>query len=305
MTEPFVFINGNFVPASQAHLAIYDAGLVIGATIAEMTRTFGRQPFRLEEHIARLFCSSRYTRIPLPGNPGELLRLSLELLERNFKGLEARQELGLIHFATPGPFVGYVGSAGAAVRSEPTFCIHSFPLRFSRFRQYFEEGAHVVTPSIRHLPPQCVDSKIKHRSRMHQWLADQEVHQVDPQGITLWLDLNGNITETSGSNFIIVRNDTVVAPPFRNTLPGISLLTVQELCSRLKIPFEQTDFQVYDVMNASEAMLTSTPYCLAPVTRINGAPIGKEVQGPVFRRLVTAWSELVGLDILDQSLRAE
>ena len=141
---------------------------------------------------------------------------------------------------------------------------------------------------------------------MHQWLADQEVQQVDPQGITLWLDLNGNITETSGSNFIIVRNDTVVAPPFRNTLPGISLLTVQELCSNLKIPFEQTDFQVYDVMNASEAMLTSTPYCLAPVTRINGAPIGKgDVGGPVFRRLAVAWSELVGLDILEQNLNGE
>ena len=108
---------------------------------------------------------------------------------------------------------------------------------------------------------------------------------MDPKGITLWLDLNGNVTETSGSNFVIVRNGAVVAPPFRNTLPGISLLTVQELCSKLRIPFEQTDFKVYDVMNASEAMLTSTPYCLAPVTRINGARIGngEEVGGPVFR----------------------
>jgi len=307
MNEPSVFINGNFVPASQAHIAIYDAGLVIGATIAEMTRTFRHQPFRLEEHIARLFRSSRYTRIPLPETREELIRISLELLDRNFKELESRQELGLIHFATPGPFVGYVGSAGVAVRSEPTFCIHTFPLRFSSFRHYFEQGAHVVTPSIRHIPPQCVDSKIKHRSRMHQWLADQEVRQVDPKGITLWLDLNGNVTETSGSNFVIVRNGGVVVPPFRNTLPGISLRTVQELCSKLTIPFEQTDFQVYDVMNASEAMLTSTPYCLAPVTRINGARIGngEEVGGPVFRRLALAWSELVGLNILDQCLAGE
>ena len=56
-------------------------------------------------------------------------------------------------------------------------------------------------------------------------------------------------------------------------------------------------------MNADEAMLTSTPYCLAPVTKINGAPIGSgQVQGPVFRRLMQAWSQRVGVDIIEQIL---
>ena len=105
---------------------------------------------------------------------------------------------------------------------EPTYCIHTFPLPFSFWKHYFHEGAHVVTPSIRHIPPQSIDPKIKCRSRMHWWLADQETHLVDPKAVSLCLDLNGNITETSGSNFLILQNGVLLTPSSRNILPGVS-----------------------------------------------------------------------------------
>ncbi len=53
-------------------------------------------------------------------------------------------------------------------------------------------------------------------------------------------------------------------------------------------------------MNADEAWLTSTPYGIMPATKINGAPIGDGRPGPLFRRFLGAWSELVGMDILRQ-----
>ena len=54
-------------------------------------------------------------------------------------------------------------------------------------------------------------------------------------------------------------------------------------------------------MNANEALLLTTPYCIAPVTRINGAVIGDgKAGGPVYHRLMDAWSERVGLDIIGQ-----
>ena len=64
----------------------------------------------------------------------------------------------------------------------------------------FMEGAHVVTPSIRHIPPQCVEPKMKNRSRLHWFLADNQTHAVDPKAVTLLLDLDGNVTECAGSN---------------------------------------------------------------------------------------------------------
>ena len=299
--EPLVFLKDRMVPASQASIAIFDAGIILGATVTDMTRTFHHKPFRLEDHVDRFYRSARYTRIRPPFGRDRTEEISRELVRHNTRLLPPDRELSLVHFMTAGEIASYSALPGTPTQTVPTLCIHTFPVPFEAFTHLFTEGAHVVTPSIRHYPPQCVDSKIKHRSRMHMWLADQETQQVDPRGITLLLDLDGNVTETSGSNFAIVQDGAVVAPTSRNTLQGVTLLTVSELCRELGIPFEERDFQVYDVMNADEALLLTTPYCLAPVTRINGAVIGDgKAGGPVFHRLMDAWSEKVGLDIIGQ-----
>jgi branched-subunit amino acid aminotransferase/4-amino-4-deoxychorismate lyase len=300
MSEPLVFLNGNLVPASQAHLAIFDAGVVLGATITEMTRTFRQRLYRLEDHLERLFRSLKYTRMDIGMTRAELGAASRELVAHNAKLVDAEEELGLIHFVTAGEFPVYAGSAGRAARTTPTVCMHTFPMPFELWAGKLETGAHLVTPSIRHVPPQCFDPKMKYRSRMHYYLADKEAQLVDPDASALLLDLAGNVTETSGSNFLIVEQGTIVSPTLVNTLPGISRATVIELARQLDIPFEVRDIQVHAVINADEAFTSSTPYCLLPVTKINGLPIGDGRPGSVWRKLITAWGELVGMDIVQQ-----
>ena len=299
--EPLVYLKGEMKPASEAHIAIYDAAVVLGATVTDMIRTFNHKLFRLEDHIARFYRSCRYARIMPKIDPEETIRVCEELVEHNASLLKLpEEELGLILFISPGEFATYAGSAGKQSGWDPTYCLHTFPLPFHLWGWYYSEGVHVVTPSIRHVPPQCVDHKIKCRSRMHWWLADQETHLVDPSAITLCLDLDGNVTETSGSNFLIVREGAVISPSPRNILKGISITTVAELCGELGIPYVERDFQVYDVVNADEAFLASTPYCLAPVTRINGLTIGEGRPGEIFGQLIEAWSKRVDLNIVKQ-----
>ncbi len=300
MTEPFVYLNGQMIPASQASLKIYDAGVVLGATVTEMTRTFRHQPFRLEDHVARLFRSLKYVRLDIGMTQEQLVAASRELLANNTKLIAADDELGLIHFVTAGEYGSYVAVPGTPVRTGPTICMHTFPMPFALWAERVKSGAHVVTPSIRHVPPQCYDPKMKYRSRMHYFLADQEARLADPQALALLLDLDGNVTETSGANFLIVENGAIVSPTLRNTLPGISRATVIELAEKLGIPFAERDIQVHSVMNADEAFLSSTPYGLCPVTKINGVVIGDGQPGPIYWRLMSAWNELVGLDVVGQ-----
>lgn len=298
--EPVVFLNGKLVPASAAHLAIFDAGVVLGATVTEMTRTFRQEPWRLDEHLARLFRSLRYTRMDIGMTAEEFGRVSRELVAHNAQLVSADDELGLIHFVTAGEFPVYAGSAGRAARTTPTVCAHTFPMPFELWVKKLEHGQHLVTPAIRHVPPQCYDPKMKYRSRMHYYLADQEARLVDPDAAALLLDLQGNVTETSGANFLAVQDGAIVSPTTVNTLPGISRAMVIELARQFEIPFIERDMQVYDVINASEAFTASTPYCLLPVTRINGLPIGDGRPGPMFQRLMDAWSAAVGVDIAGQ-----
>lgn len=304
MTEPVVFLNTTFVPASQAKLNIYDLGLVLGATLTEMTRTFRHQPFRLEDHVQRLFRSLKYCGLSIPFTQAEMVSKTYELAETNCRLLNPDQDLGIIHFVTPGENRLYAGSAGSITPLSPTICIHSFPLRFEMWRHLFVEGAHVVTPSTRHIPPQCIDPKMKNRSRLHWFLADKQTQAVDPRAITLLLDLEGNVTECAGSNFVIIKDNTLISPTHRNILWGVSLMTVQHLAAKLGLDWQERDFQPYDVVNADEAWLTTTPYCLAPCTKINNIPIGSGQPGPWFAKMLDAWSDHVGLDIRAQVMHS-
>lgn len=305
MNEPVVYLNSGFVPASQAKLNIYDLGLVLGATLTEMTRTFQHRPYRAEDHVARLYRSLKYSGLTIPLSRQEMTDRTYELAERNCRLISPTQDLGIVHFVTPGENLLYAGSAGGGGPSSPTICIHSFPLRFSMWRHLFQDGAHVVTPSIRHVPPQCVEPKMKNRSRLHWWLADRQSQAVDPRAVSLLLDLDGNVTECAGSNFVIVKDDVIITPTTRNILWGVSLQTVKELASTVGLGFIEKDFQPYDVVNADEAWLTTTPYCLAPCTRINNTPIGDGRPGPRFRRLLEAWSSRAGMDVEAQILNSD
>ncbi len=300
MTEAIAYLNGKFIPQSEAKLPVYDAGIVMGATVTEMIRTFDHKPFKLEEHIARLFRSMRYARFEVELTQEEMLAATLKVIERNAGLLPKSKELGIVQFVTAGTFSVYAGSAGGGEKMVPTVCIHTFPLPLFLWAKQFETGLHAVTPSNRHIPPQCIDPKMKYRSRLHFWLAEQEAKNVDPNAATLLLDLDGNVTEFSGGNILIVKDGTIISPTTRNILPGISRQTVIELASELQIPFSEEDFQVYDVCNADEAFESTTPFCLLPVTKINNIPIGNGKPGAICFRLLDRWGEKVGVDILRQ-----
>jgi len=176
--------------------------------------------------------------------------------------------------------------------------MHTFALPFARYRRLFEQGAHLVIPSTRHVPAACVDPRVKQRSRLHWWLAEQEAHLIDPGAMALLLDLDGHITETAAANFLLVQGGVVVAPPRHSILGGVSLRVVEELCGELGVSFEERPLAVHDCLNADEAMLASTPYCLAGVSRFNGVPL--PWPGALFRRLLQEWGRQLGVDIRGQ-----
>jgi branched-chain amino acid aminotransferase len=298
--EPLTFLNGRMLPASQAHLTVYDAGVVLGATVTELVRTFRKELFRLDDHLRRLAQSLHFVGFDIGMSMDELGRTVEQLVAHNAQLLAPEDELGLVIFVTAGEYPTYAGGAAGSVRTTPTVCAHTFPLPFELWAAKLVSGIHLVTPSIRHVPPQCYDPKMKCRSRMHYYLADQQARLVDRDAAALLLDLDGNVTETGAANFLMVEDGTIISPSLRNTLPGVSRATVIELAAKLGIPFAVRDFQVFDAVNADEAFLASTPYCLMSVTKINGTRTGSGKPGPIYRRLAQAWSELVGLDVVQQ-----
>jgi branched-subunit amino acid aminotransferase/4-amino-4-deoxychorismate lyase len=304
MTEPVAYLKGEFVPASQCVLPIYDLGIVLGAAVTDFFRTFHQQPYRLDDHVQRFYRSCKYARITPPVSLADSVEISEKLINENSQ-LAPGEELGVVFYMTAGQNAIYAGAAGMPEKLTPSYVQHTFPLRFHLWRDLFLDGAHCMTPAPRHWPPQCLSSKIKNRNRLHMWIGEQEIHQLDANAMALYLDIDGNITETGGSNFVIYRDGRVISPRRNNILWGISLTVLEEILADMGIPFVEDDLQTYDVVNADEAWIPSTPWCLGPVVRINGEPIGDGKPGPIWRRVLNRWSDIVGKDIYEEITGAD
>src|SRR4051812_27163681 len=237
MPEPLAYLNGRYLPQSQAALTLHDAGFVFGATVTDLARTFRRQPFRLADHIARFRRSCTLCRVPLPPDDAELKEIAERLIDHNAGLLAAGQELALVLFATPGPIGYYLGQPGSPGDGPPTLGLHTFPLPLARYRPLFADGARLVVPPTRHVPAASVDPRAKMRSRMSWWIAEQEAKDIEPGASALLLDADGFVTETAAANVLIVRDGTVLSPPRSCILGGVSLQVVEELCAELGIPF--------------------------------------------------------------------
>lgn len=294
-----VYLNGDFIPAGEAKISIFDAAVMLGDTVTESTRTFAHKPFKLAEHIDRLYKSLKVTRIDPGMTATEMTDLSLRVVEMNLPKVMPEMDLWLVHNISRGLFIP--GADPTQARSQATVIIHTAPLILTDWARFYTEGCHAVTPFSRAVPPEALDARIKNRSRMAYTLAEMEVKLVDPQAQSILLDIHGNVAENKGGNFFIYSDGVLKTPHARSALAGVSRATILELAAQLNIPVDVTDFQPYDIYTADEAFFTSTPYCIMPATKFNGLPIGDGEVGSVTKQLLAAWSELVGMDIVIQA----
>jgi branched-chain amino acid aminotransferase len=301
MPNPIVYLDGRLIPHTDATLPLHDAGFIFGATATDLCRTFRHRLFRLADHLTRFRQSCRLARIPQPASDHELTRIAEELVDHNASLLGPDDDVALVMFATPGPIGYYAGQPGGPGDGSPTLGMHTFPLPFARYQRFFQEGIVLRVPQTRHIPADCFDPRGKVRSRLHWWIAEQQAWELEPRAIALLLDREGFVTETAGANFLIVKGGTVFSPPRSSILNGISLRVVEELCGENGIPFQEAGLPIEDCLAAEEAMLASTPYCLAGVRQINGRPL--PWPGRIWQRLLAAWSERVGVDVAGQILR--
>lgn len=295
-----VYISGAMVPEDEAKISIFDTAVTLGDTVTESTRTFKHVPFKLDQHIRRLYKSLKVTRIDPGCDPDEMKRITMGVVEANLSEYAEEEDLWIVHNISRG--VSMPGPDPTVQQGGATVMIHTMPMDLTGWASFYQEGCHAVTSMSRIIPSQSLDARIKNRSRMAYTLAEMEVKLVDPQAQGVILDVDGNVAENKGGNIFAVTDGTLRTPPAQNSLAGVSRETVLELAEKVGVPSEQTDLQPYDLYTADELFFTSTPYCIMPATKFNGLPVGEGKVGPIAKQILAAWSELVGMDIVAQAL---
>ena len=293
--ERTVYVNGNMVPESQAVISAFDRGFRWGDAVYEVERTFGGNPYKMRPHLDRLYRTLRYTRIDPGMSEDEMERVTMEIVDAN-RGL-----LGPNDDYTVSQVISR-GSLETSRGEGATVAIYCLPVRFLEFAREFATGARLITPATRRTPPTSLSPKAKISNKMNHFIADFEARSVDPGALALMLDLDGNITEAAGGNFLFVADGCIKVPNRRNVLPGISMESVLELAENQGIPVEEGDYTTFDVYQSDEAFLSSTSYCMLPVSSLNGWTIGTGAPGPITMGLIASWSDMVGVNVVDQAM---
>jgi len=291
------WVDGSFIPRQSLFLPVGDAGFVLGATVTEQLRTFHGRLFMTAAHQERLHQSLQIVGID-PGRPlAEAFAAADELAARNHAVGPADDDLGLVIFVTPGDQPSQHRGMGGT----PRMVIHTFPLAFRLWADAYERGVPLRSVSVRQVPDACWPVQAKVRSRLHYFLADREAHAAEPGAKAVVCHVDGRISETSTANITIVCDGTILAPPAADALAGVSLRCAESLAESLGLPWKTRSLTEADLAAADEILLTSTPNCILPATRFNGRAIGTGRPGPIFQRLLAAWSDRVGIDIAAQA----
>ena len=294
-----VYISGRMLPEAEAKISIFDSAIMLADTVTESTRTFRHTPFKLEAHIERLYQSLKLTRIDPGMSAAQMLRTTLDVFEANLDNYGPNDDCWIVHNISRG--LAIAGADPTVQVGAATVMIFTQFMDLKPWARFYDEGCHGVTPVSRMVPSQSLDPRIKNRSRLAYTLAEMEAKQVDPAAQSVILDLNGHVAENKGGNIFCISKGVLKTPSTVNCLAGVSRATALELAKKLGIETQETVLLPYDLATADEMFFTSTPYCIMPATRFNNLPVGDGKVGPITKRLLAAWSELVGMDIAAQA----
>ena len=301
MSKRIVYFNGQYVPESEARVSIFDSALMSGDMGFEMTRTFNGTPFKLREHLERLYATLRLLEIDCGVTIDEMERLTMETLERNAPTESSDMEWWIMHNVSRGPLALYQTAFPDGLR--PTVTISTWPLitHMGSFAATYETGVPLAIPAQQALPAHLLDPKAKTRNRLHYQMAQLQAKRMGKGVWPILLAPDGFLTEGAGCNIFLVKGGVIYTPEPRNILVGISRDSTIDLARELGIPVIETNLGRYEAHQADELFCTATSFCLVHGVSFEGQTVADGIQGPIFRKLLEAWKELAGLDFVVQA----
>lgn len=250
-------------------LPVDDLGVFQGAMAVERMRTYSGHVFRIGDHLRRLQRSIQWMSIDPRPTLDSLSDRIADLLTRN----AVAEDTGITALVSPGTLQHH----------RPTVVVHLAALDLARIERLQTEGERLMISEIRQPADAAIPRELKHRSRIHYYLAAQQVRQTDPLATAILRDDDGSLTETASANLLLVRDGVLFAAPQNRVLPGISLSVVRQLAAANGIPWCEKPLTTTMFDQADEILLTGT-----------GAGIwfGNDRRGPIYQQLAQAFCDL-------------
>jgi branched-chain amino acid aminotransferase len=272
------FVDGAFVPLSEAKISLFDWGFTRSDATYDVASTWQGAFFRLDTHMDRFFASLEKMRMTIPYSRAGVR----EILHGCVRGGGLKDA-----------YVAMVCTRGVPPRGarDPRlatnrFYAYALPYVWIAPKEKQQSGIDLHVSERIRIAPESVDPTIKN----YHWIdLVQSMFDAYDRGrdTSCVVDAHGNIAEGPGFNVFMVK-DGVVRTARHGVLEGVSRRTAIELCARLGIPIEVGAMPVDAFRRADEVFLTSTGGGILPIARLDGQPV-PQFPGPLTLRLRDAY----------------
>ncbi|MBS1716229.1 MAG: branched-chain-amino-acid transaminase [Armatimonadetes bacterium] len=278
-----VWLNGEIVPLESAKVSAADHAHLYGDGLFEGIRIYNSKVFRLDEHLDRFYHGIHYLGFEMKITQPELRKTILEVCK------QAGEVNGYIRLnITRGTGLGLDPKN---IDRTPNVMIMINTLALYGPEAY-KKGLEVVTSSIRVIPPDALDPRVKCIGRYaSNILAKNEANRVGA-GEALMLNAQGQIAECTGDNIFLINGRKIRTPhPSCGILKGVTRDTVIDIARKAGYEVVEEVLTPFDIHTVDEAFLTGTAAEVIPMVMLDNRKIGCGVPGPVTEEIMQLYRE--------------
>ena len=275
----FIWKNGSFEKWEETSVHILSHTIHYGTGVFEGLRAYktekGPAIFRLDDHTNRLFDAASQISLKIPYSATELNKVQKEIFIKN------NLDEGYIR---PIVFLGNESLGIRATELSVNVAVAAWEWPSYMDPEAKEKGISVIKSSYEqysnplHSGYKIIGTYINSTMALHEAIS----HGADE---ALLLDKNGFISEGSGENIFIVKNDEIFTPKTDHCLNGITRQSVMTMAKDFGINIEEKNITFEEACEADEIFFTGTAVEITPITRIDSRQIGEGLRGPITKKL--------------------
>ncbi len=277
-----IYIDGKYYSKDDAKISVFDHGLLYGDGVFEGLRIYNAKVFKLDEHLDRLYASSKAILLKIVLSKKELSNAIIETVKKN------KMRDGYIRVVvTRG-----MGDLGL----DPNNCKKSsIIIIVDKIKLYptelYQKGMSIISTSVRKNNLDSINPRIKSLNYLNNIFAKLEARQAGVLEAVI-LNREGYVCECTGDNIFIYSDGVLKTPPvYLGALKGITRDFVLEIAQKSGIKTAEMPFSQYELYTAEECFLTGTAAEVIPVIKVDEREIGSGVPGKITKKIIKKFKE--------------
>jgi len=279
-----VYVDGKYFEKEEAKISVFDHGLLYGDGVFEGIRAYNGRVFRLDAHVNRLYNSATAIMLGVP-----VSRDGMKSIVKDTLAVNKMKDAYVRLIVTRG--AGTLGLDPDFCKSPSVICIADSIALYPK--ELYEKGLTIITAPTPRVGSGALFPQVKSLNYLNNIMAKIEAKNA---GVleAIMLNTDGTVAECTGDNIFIVKGRRLLTPDVQSgILEGVTRDAVMEIARREGLEVVECRMSRFDIFVADECFLTGTAAEVVPVVNVDGHVIGDGHPGPVTRKLLDKFHELV------------